>query len=363
MQIFDGRTGRVLATLLLFGLALAFLVLAWRALVTFLFAILFAYLFEPVVEGLQKRLRFTRGWAVAALYGLMVVVLGLFVLTVGPRIVHQATRLADLVPGVTAGVSSGQIAQEVGTQRGWSYETQYRVQQFLAGHRATISAWEREFLGEIASVASNLGWVALIPILAAFFLLSGDRYFDMMLEQLARRRQRVFVANLLHDVHDVLASYIRAQILLTVIALVVYLVAFEMMRLPYAVALATVAGLLEFIPVVGPLLGAVVVVVTSFVANYSLLWLVVIFLGGWRLVQDYFNSPRIMGNQVQLSPLAVLFGVLAGAEVAGVIGVYLSIPVMASLRVAWIRWRSFESAQIVVAPAEAPQAGPVAPSA
>jgi len=69
-------------------------------------------------------------------------------------------------------------------------------------------------------------------------------------------------------------------------------------------------------------------------------WLL-LFLVVWRLVQDYVIAPRIMGDSVQLHPLAALFGVLAGGEIAGVLGVYLSIPVMASLRIVWRRWRIF----------------------
>ena len=68
---------------------------------------------------------------------------------------------------------------------------------------------------------------------------------------------------------------------------------------------------------------------------------VLLFLVFWRLVQDYVISPRIMGARVELHPLAALFGILAGGEIAGVLGVYLSIPVMASLRIVWRRWRIY----------------------
>jgi predicted PurR-regulated permease PerM len=66
-----------------------------------------------------------------------------------------------------------------------------------------------------------------------------------------------------------------------------------------------------------------------------------VFLAGWRLVQDYVTSPRIMGRSVELHPLAAIFGVLAGGEIAGVLGVFLSIPVMASLRIVARRWRVY----------------------
>src|SRR5206468_13044715 len=71
-------------------------------------------------------------------------------------------------------------------------------------------------------------------------------------------------------------------------------------------------------------------------------WLIVrVFLIFWRFVQDYVVSPRVMGKTMDLHPLAAIFGVLAGAEIAGVLGVYLSIPVMASLRIVWRRWRMY----------------------
>jgi predicted PurR-regulated permease PerM len=71
-------------------------------------------------------------------------------------------------------------------------------------------------------------------------------------------------------------------------------------------------------------------------------WLVLlVFLAAWRLVQDYVISPRIMGKSMELHPLAAIFGVLAGGEIAGVLGIYLSIPIMASLRIVWRRWRLY----------------------
>jgi predicted PurR-regulated permease PerM len=71
-------------------------------------------------------------------------------------------------------------------------------------------------------------------------------------------------------------------------------------------------------------------------------WLALVaFLAAWRLIQDYVVSPRIMGKSMELHPLAAIFGVLAGGEIAGVLGVYLSIPVMASLRIVWRRWRMY----------------------
>jgi len=105
--------------------------------------------------------------------------------------------------------------------------------------------------------------------------------------------------------------------------------------------LGTAGGMMEFIPVVGPLVAAVVILSVALLMSYTHWLLLLAFLIAWRLVQDYVVSPRIMGKSMELHPLGAIFGVLAGGEIAGVLGVYLSIPVMASLRIVWRRWRVY----------------------
>jgi predicted PurR-regulated permease PerM len=70
---------------------------------------------------------------------------------------------------------------------------------------------------------------------------------------------------------------------------------------------------------------------------------VLLFLLIWRGIQDYVTSPRVLGRTLELHPLAVLFGVLAGGEVAGVLGVFLSIPVLATVRILWRAWQHYRN--------------------
>jgi predicted PurR-regulated permease PerM len=98
---------------------------------------------------------------------------------------------------------------------------------------------------------------------------------------------------------------------------------------------------MEFVPVVGPLVASVLILGVTLLMGYPHWIALLIFLAVWRLIQDYLISPRIMGKSMELHPLAAIFGVLAGGEIAGVLGIYLSIPVMASLRIVWRRWRLY----------------------
>jgi predicted PurR-regulated permease PerM len=138
-----------------------------------------------------------------------------------------------------------------------------------------------------------------------------------------------------------LAHFVRAQLTLAALTLLMYSSVLGIMRMPYALVLGTLGGLLEFIPVVGPLAAGLVIVGVALLLSFPHWLALVIFLGIWRLIQDYITSPRIMGQSMELHPLAAIFGVMAGGEVAGILGIFLSIPVMATLRILFRRWRLY----------------------
>src|SRR4029077_6014362 len=100
------------------------------------------------------------------------------------------------------------------------------------------------------------------------------------------------------------------------------------------------AGMLEFIPMIGPLAAAVAIVVVSLVSGYPHLLLILIFMGVYRLFQDYVLSPRLMSKGMELHPLLVMFGVFAGGEIGGVAGTFVSLPVLAIVRILYKRLES-----------------------
>ncbi len=360
MRWFDSRAARVIFTALAIGAVLAFIYAARRTLLLFLFAIFFAYLIDPLVERAQAWVKVARGKAIGIVYLVIFGGLALFFFLVGPRLAQEGTRLAHSLPALYQKVSTGQIALTLGAQHGWSRETQQRLQNFLASHQDTVVRWAELFGRRVADVGKNAWWLAIIPILAIFFLKDGRQFADDMLALLERRRQRQFLHGILEDINVMLAHFIRAQLILAVLSLVFYSVTLLLLRVSFAVLLGVIGGFLEFIPIVGPLLAFVLIVGIALATGYKHIIVIVLVLGAWRGLQDYYNSPHIMGKHVELHPLATLFGILVGAEIGGVIGVYLSIPAMATLRIIWRRWRAYQTATpeniLVPAGAETPAA-------
>jgi predicted PurR-regulated permease PerM len=335
----DARTARVLVTVLLFALGLGFLYVARQTLMAFLFAIFFAYLMSPIVSNLEKLVR-GRVLAIAIIYSLLLGLLVLFFVAMGPKIGRESARLGQSLPKLTQ-LSSGEIAEQLETQHGWNGRLVDFVRDYLASHSDEIAKIASNVGLRIADVAKQAWLLVIVPLLSIFFLKDGRAFSELLLALVQSRPQRELLQGVLSDLNQMLAHFIRAQLSLAVLTFIAYSVALAAMRMPNALVLGTVGGLMEFVPVVGPLVAGVIIVGVALLIGYPHWLMLIAFLGVWRLVQDYVNSPRIMGRSMELHPLAAIFGVMAGGEVAGILGIFLSIPVMASLRIVFRRWRLY----------------------
>ena len=329
----------MIVTVLLFAAVLALLWVARRAFIAFLMAIFFAYLLEPAVAWFSRRLKGRRIYGIAAAYTVLLIGLVVFGVTLGPKIANEAQQLAQTLPGMLEKVSTGQIALQFGGQHGWSQDTQARLQQFLATHKDEILQRGKDAAAHAASILSNVGWIVLIPILAFFFLKDKRTFGSAALGAFDARRQRSFLRGVMNDLDSMLATYIRAQLLLSLFAAVAYTAFLLIMRFPYAFALGPIGGLLEFIPFVGPAITAVLLVGVAFLTGYKHWLIVLAFIALWRLIQDYVNTPRLMRAGLELHPLLAILAILVGGEIAGVIGMLLSIPVVAALHILWRNWQ------------------------
>ncbi|MGC2698097.1 MAG: AI-2E family transporter [Candidatus Angelobacter sp.] len=338
MKFFDKKTAQALFTALLFALALLFLYAAWRAIITFLFAIFFAYLLEAPVSKLQTLLKGSRGAAIAVVYLILVIGLVVIFALAGQTVAQEGQTLLQRAPEMVEKTNARTLVEHLGAKHGWSQGTIDGLARYLDSHRGEIVATTQDLILRAVKTIQSMWWLLLVPILAIFFLKDGRRLGQSLVDSVEDMRNRRIVAETLNQMNLMVGHYIRAQITLAGLAMVVVTFVLWVLRVPYAFALGPAAGALEFIPVVGPAVGGLAVMIVALLAGYNhMLWLL-IFLLAWRALQDYVSSPRIMGSTLELHPLAVLFGVLAGGEVAGVIGVFLSVPVLATLRILWHAW-------------------------
>lgn len=330
----DRRTVNVLCTILLFAVVLAILYIARSVLVIFTFSILFAYLIDPVVRFIQRHsflFRNLRGPHVAEAYLFFLILIPLVIHFVVPGSLGKTTKLAKQIPAFVADISTGEIAAQIGAKYGWSEPQQQRLKSLLVQHHADIDGvarrWER-------SAFPVLGGLAVIPILAIFFLSEGANMVDSLIRTVATKDDLEELQSLARDLNSMLHHYIRAKVTLGGLSFVFFSLAALSLRFPHFLALGLFAGVLEFIPVAGWMISAVTIISIGAMTHAHWIWMAVL-IGLWRMLMDYWISPRLMGHELEIHPMVAIFAVMVGGAIGGIVGIYLSVPFVAVLRVLW----------------------------
>jgi predicted PurR-regulated permease PerM len=319
-------------------------------------SIFFAYLVAPLVDLVQRPIRIgkrermmPRGLAIAIVYVVLFVGIGLAIYFLAPQLGSQFPEFKKQATDYYKTITS----------------TADRLNQYFKQHRmpeAVVDTLNKTALGliakggELASTAFDrmlgliifIPWLVLIPILSFFFLKDADSFRRSVLAMLPRGRLRWRGDEFFQDVNSTLAAYIRAQLTACVLIGVICSVGFALIGLPSPLVLGLIAGLLEFVPLVGPLTVAILALVLALLhSGFGMALVVLLFLGVLRIVEDYVIYPRIIGTGIHLHPLAVILAILAGAEIAGIAGIFLAIPVIAVLTVSYKHWLEHRGSETI----------------
>jgi predicted PurR-regulated permease PerM len=310
-------------------------------------SIFFAYLIAPLVEffhhpvwlrGRERKHFIPRTLAIGVVYLLIFGGLGLAVYILLPKVGEQLTEIGRQAPTYSKTLSESTQKLERFYQRIPS-PARESVKETVSETIHTVGTYLQNTAVTTATFALGYApWLVLIPILAFFLLKDADSFRRAALQMLPRGRMRWRGDELFQDVNSTLAAYIRAQLIACLLIGVICTLGFILIGVPYALVLGILAGFLEFIPLAGPLVIFVLAVAVSSFHSPGQALGVFIFLAVLRIVHDYVTYPRIIGQGIHLHPLAVILAILCGAELAGVAGIFLAIPVIAIISVGYRHW-------------------------
>jgi len=345
----DPKAARAAWTVFLVALLLATAFAIRETLAVFMIALLFAYLLAPLV-GFVERItprQVSPRIALAIVYLALVGAIVTLALTLGSRLVDDANNLAMRLPELVRNPTWMQKIPLPSWLEPARASMIQKVQDQLSSGGQQILPYIKGMSGQLVSGARYALYLVLIPILAFFFLKDGAAIRDEFVAALVEERRRLVVDNILEDINLLLGEYIRALVILCAVSFTAYSLFLGLSGAPYAVLLAGVAALGEFVPVVGPAAGGLIVLLVTGLSGYTHVWLFVAFGLLFRLLQDYAVSPYVMSKGVQLNPMLVLFGVLAGDQIAGALGIILAVPLLAILRVLFVRLRRVRAGGLV----------------
>jgi predicted PurR-regulated permease PerM len=340
---------RDLLLLAVAGIGLWILHALGRLVIVLILAMFFAYVIAPLVDLAQRPIRvrgrsrrLQRAAAIAVVYLLFTGVAATGVALIWPHAARQVDAAIVNAPKYTESFHTW--------EHGWTryydrlripIELRHSIDESVVGAGEAAAAYARGSIMTLAGVLSNVPWLILIPVLAFLLLKDGAAIRRTLLVALPHRIQ-LRGHRLFEELNATLAAYIRAQLMACVVVGTLSGVGFALLGNPYAVLLGLVAGVLEFVPLVGPLIVAVLAVTIALLHDSTSAMWTAAFLIALRAVEDYVIYPRLIGRHIRLHSLAVILAVLAGAELGGIAGIFVAVPLLALVTVAvrhFLAWR------------------------
>ena len=298
-------------------------------------SIFFAYLIDPLVRGIRRPFEarkadkyMPRGLAITIAYIFVFTVLGLGIWIMAPSVSEQGKEFGTNLPKYATEVRQtfNDMNRRFDRMRmPEDFQNRINDEASAIGERITTA-----FGSFLLGFASYVPWFVLVPILGFFFLKDVNLVRVAVLRVFPAGIWRSRVEAVMHDVNSTLAAYTRAQLISCLLIGTICTIGFYLIGLKYALLLGILAGIFEFVPLLGPVTIGLVVTATAAVSDnpwnglYVLIFLIVL-----RVIHDYVTYPRIVRGGLDLHPVLIILSVLAGEQVAGIPGVFLAIPIVA----------------------------------
>ncbi len=302
-------------------------------------SVFFAYLIDPIVKLIRKPFKdrsidrfMPRSLAIVIAYLVVFTAVGYAISNVAPRVIEQGKEFGINLPAYGRAIQ--QRANEL-NQRFDRLRIPDDIQNKINEKATSLGEGITLGIGSfVLSSATFIPWLLLIPILAFFFLKDVNLLRLAVLRAFPAGRWRYRAESVLQDVNATLAAYTRAQLISCFLIGTICTIGFYTLGLKYALLLGILAGIFEFVPLLGPASIGLIVILTSAASDdpWKALY-VAIFLIVLRVVHDYVTYPRIVRGGIHLHPLAIILAVLAGEQVAGIPGVFIAIPIVAIVTV------------------------------
>jgi len=304
----------------------------------FLISAFLAYLGDPAVDRLET-IKFSRTISVVFVFILMFIIGLCFLLIVFPLIEEQIRRLLIRIPYMVDWIQSEFIpwlSQRFGLES--DNIDLNEIKHSLAGHWQTLGSIVGKFIMKISASGQLLllwcSYILLVPIVT-FYLLRDWDLLIAKIKELIPRKYEILVTQLTIDCDAVLAEFFRGQLLVMFAQGVFYSLGLWLLGLEFSLLIGFTAGLVSFVPYLGFIVGIGIAGIAAFMQFHDLIHIVYVLIvfGAGQILEGMVLSPLLIGDRIGLHPVAVIFAVLAGAQLFGFFGMLIALPVAAIVTV------------------------------
>jgi predicted PurR-regulated permease PerM len=338
------RAVRVLAVAIL-SIALALVIFAFlhriiAVVIVLGGAVFFAYLIYPIVRRLA--LRMPRWLAILCVYAVIGVIIAVITVVIGPILGAQARSFGQEFPALLQQAQDQALGANAGYLSAVPLEMREEVVRALDEVAATLQhnagAIATHALTFLLSVASVVTAFIIIPVLAFYLLLDADRLRAGFL-RLIPVAHREKTLSILHDVDEILGGFIRGQLVVGACVGALITIMLLVLQIKYALLIGVFAAVVNIVPYLGAIASAIpAVLIALFTHGFG--WALLV-IGGFVLVnqaEGHIIAPNVVGQRVGLTPLMVIVAILLGAELGGLLGMFIAVPAAAVIKALVLRF-------------------------
>ena len=303
-------------------------------LMPFIVGALFAYLGDPLVDRLEKT-RLSRTLSVVIVFGTMIMSGLILLLFILPQLERQITGLVVRLPQFISWIQENMLPRLIvilGLEPG-SLDLVV-VKDAFANNIKDISGIMGRLLVKLTQSGQSLivwfAYLTLIPVVTFYLLRDWDILIGKVNDLIPRPYERL-VSKLAKQCDEVLAEFLRGQLLVMLALAVLYSVGLWIVGLEFFLLIGMLAGLVSFVPYLGFIVGIGVAGIAGFMQFHDIIHLVYILIvfGVGQIIEGMVLSPLLVGDRIGLHPVAVIFAVMAGGQLFGIVGVLVALPVAA----------------------------------
>ncbi|WP_047986373.1 AI-2E family transporter [Ornithinibacillus californiensis] len=318
----------------------AFFSFLWHLTAPFLIACIIAYLLYPIVQKIHQY-NIPRSIAILFIYLFFFGGVGYLIYRVYPAAVVQLRDLDEYLPQLVAMYQD--IIYQLYASTSFLPETVHdKIDETIRSIELSIDTLIGQLIGGVTKIIDFIVIITVIPVLVFYFLKDYEKIKGYVKNSLPKK-YRKSSSNLVHAIDEGLGGYIRGQLLVCLFVAITSYITFQFLGLKYALLLAIFMGLMNIIPYFGPIIGAVPAVLIALTISGKMVLFVLIGVFVIQLIESNLLSPYIVGRSIRIHPVAIIFALLLGGKLGGVLGMVLAVPTLTILRViikhSWIMIR------------------------
>jgi predicted PurR-regulated permease PerM len=295
----------------------------------FIIALIISYILNPIVNILNQR-KVPRTIAVLLIYSVFISSLTVIVMNMTPMFIKQFAELNEHMPEMALHAQS--IVDGFNKNQLLPDSVRTGLNHSLTKMENAISMAISNYVNKIGNMI-NMLFIAFIVPFVAFYMLKDFQLMEKTALAIVPREHRKKTVKLLIDIDTALGNYIRGQLLVCLIIGILAYVGYWLIGMPYPLLLASVVTVFNIIPYLGPFFGAAPAIIMASTVSLKMVLFVALINLAVQILEGNVISPQVVGRTLHMHPLFIIFALLVGGEVAGIVGLILAVPFFAVLKV------------------------------